>query len=125
MTSSVPPAIREVSEAAFQKAVIELAETLGWRTFHVHDSRKALRGGRLVGDRRAAGFPDLVLTRRGRLLFLELKSEKGRLRAAQAEWLADLQEVEQDAAGRVVVRVLRPSDWDSGEIARLLARRAG
>jgi hypothetical protein len=115
--------VQHISEAAFQRAVIELAETLGWRVAHFHDSRKQLRGGRLVGDKRAAGFPDLVLCRRGRLLFVELKAEKGKLRPAQVDWLADLQEVEADAAGRVVVRTWRPSDWDSGEIATVLARR--
>jgi hypothetical protein len=67
--------------------------------------------------------PDLLCVRGSRLLFLELKTEKGKLRPAQEDWLADLQEVESDAAGRLVVRVLRPSDWDSGVIARLLARR--
>lgn len=123
MTSAVPPAVRKVSERAFQTAVIQLAETLGWRVAHFSDSRRSIGQGRMVGDKQAAGFPDLVCTRAGRLLFLELKSEKGKLRPAQVEWLADLQEVEGDAGGRVVVRVLRPSDWDSGEIARVLARR--
>lgn len=109
-----------VSEAALQAAVIELAERCGWRVAHFADSRKQLRSGRLVGDRRAAGFPDLVLVRGARLLFVELKTEKGKLRPAQVEWLAALGEVEDDAAGRVVVCVWRPGDFDSGEIARVL-----
>lgn len=120
---SVPPAVIHVSEAALQRAVVDLARTLGWRCAHFSDSRKQVRGGRLVGDRGAAGVPDLLCVRGSRLLFLELKTEKGKLRPAQEDWLADLQEVESDAAGRLVVRVLRPSDWDSGVIARLLARR--
>lgn len=120
----VPPAIRKVSEAALQKAVIQFAETVGWRVAHHHDSRRQVAPGRFVGDRQASGFPDLVLCRSGRLWFAELKSEKGRLTNAQEGWLAALGEVEAATGGVVSARVFRPSDWDSGEIARVLARRS-
>lgn len=121
---SVPPAVRHVSESAFQKAVIQLAETVGWRVAHHHDSRRQVAPGRFIGDRQASGFPDLVMARRGRLWFAELKSEKGRLSSAQREWLDELAMVEAATGGIVTASVLRPSDWDSGEIARVLARRA-
>jgi hypothetical protein len=83
-----------ISEKAWQATVVEAARACRWLCYHVHDSRRS-----------AAGFPDLVLVR-DRVLFIELKSEAGRLSQAQAEWLA--------ALGRAgaEVRVFRPSDWD-------------
>jgi hypothetical protein len=57
-----------MSEAEFQAQVVSLAELRGWRIFHDHDSR-----------RNTAGLPDLILVRRGRLIFAELKSERGRI----------------------------------------------
>lgn len=121
--TAVPPAVRKVSEKAFQRAVIDLAQTLGWGVAHFHDSRRQVRPGVHVGDRSAAGFPGLVMIRHGRLLFVELKAEKGKLRPTQEHWIEALREAESDCAGRVLVRVWRPSDWDSGEIATVLARR--
>ena len=47
--------------------VVDLARTLGWRVYHTYDSRRS-----------QPGFPDLVLVRE-RILFLELKSETGKL----------------------------------------------
>lgn len=121
--TSVPPAVRKVSEAHLQKAVVQLAQTCGWRVAHFHDSRRQVNPDLFVGDRLARGFPDLVLVRNGRMKFIELKTEKGRVSPSQDEWLADLKDVEADAAGRITVHVWRPSHWDSGEIARVLARR--
>jgi hypothetical protein len=34
-----------------------------------------------------AGFPDVVMTRRGPLAFVEVKSERGKLRPEQVVWL--------------------------------------
>ncbi len=74
-----------VSEAVFQKAVLELAHALGWRTAHFHDSRRQIAPGRFVGDQAAAGFPDLVLCRE-RVVFAELKGPKTRVTDAQLAW---------------------------------------
>ena len=57
-----------ITETEFQAQVIELATTLGWLVYHTYDSRRSVYG-----------FPDLVLVRCGRVIFMELKSEKGRL----------------------------------------------
>ncbi len=114
------------SERQFQTAVIDYAERLGWKVAHFHDSRREVRPGVYVGDKAAAGFPDLVLVRDGRLVFIELKTEKGRLGEPQKEWLNALMRVElllsMEAAGepRVQAYVFRPSDWP--EIERVLAR---
>ena len=51
-----------VTEAAWQQTVIEAADLLGWFVYHNPDSRRS-----------TAGFPDLVLIRAPRVMFLELK----------------------------------------------------
>jgi hypothetical protein len=58
----------------------------------------------LQGD---AGLPDLILCKPPRLLFAELKRERGRVSEAQADWL--------DALSRcsgVEVYLWKPSDWE-------------
>jgi hypothetical protein len=95
-----------VTEAQFQRAVIELAEFYRWKVAHFADSRRQVRPGVFVGDRQAAGFPDLTLCHNAHgVVFLELKSDTGRLRAEQIEWIHALR-----AAG-CRAWVARPSDW--------------
>lgn len=102
----------DVSEADFQRAVIDLAKLRGWRVWHDNDSR-----------RNAAGLPDLIMVRRGRLIFAELKSKRGRLRAEQADWIGDLLVVQRQADSYAVgVHVWRPADMLSGAIEQELLR---
>ena len=101
-----------MSEAELQKAVIELAQRLGYRVAHF---RPALtQTGRWVtavqGD--GAGFVDLVLARKGVVLFIELKSKKGRVSDAQEAWLSELP--------RGFTFVFRPGDWLDGTIETVL-----
>lgn len=98
----------QVSERAFQRWVTDYAEWRHWLWFHDMDSR-----------RNKAGLPDLILVRGGRLVLVELKTELGRLRASQRDWLAALKSVEERAQGAVEVYVWRPSDRPS--IERILA----
>lgn len=66
-----------MSEAEFQKWVIDLATLFGWTYMHTPDSRKT-----------PAGWPDLVFAKEGEnCIFAELKSEKGRLRPEQEWWI--------------------------------------
>ena len=62
-----------------------------WRGWRVHAERPARtsKGWRtpVQGD---PGFFDLVLARRGRVIFAELKSARGKLSAEQEAWLAEL-----------------------------------
>ena len=83
-----------LSEKDLLAQVRELAETLGYRVYHTHDSRRS-----------EPGFPDLVIAGHGRLWFVELKSQQGRVTAPQREWLGAL------AATGAQTRVWRPSDW--------------
>jgi hypothetical protein len=64
-----------MSEAELQAAVIDLARRLGWLVYHTHDSRRS-----------PAGFPDLVCVR-DRVIYIELKTEKGGLSEEQSQWL--------------------------------------
>lgn len=94
----------EVLERDFQKAVTDVLSALGWMHCHFRPARTT--GGwrtPLSGDK---GFPDVVAVRGDRVLFLELKAEKGRLSPEQGRWLAAL-----GLAGQEV-HCFRPSDWD-------------
>lgn len=81
-----------MTEAEFQSQVIDLARLFRWRVVAFRPARTA-KGWRtpVQGD---AGFPDLVLagTRSGvtRTLFVELKTDRGRLRPEQQAWAAAL-----------------------------------
>ena len=96
-----------VTEAQHQAAIIELASVCGWHWYVVPDSRMC-----------PAGWPDLVLVRPPHILFIECKTERGRVRPAQREWLDLLSRCD-----RVAVRVWRPGDWD--EIEATLAGGTG
>ena len=97
-------------EKVMQQAIITLAKLNGWLVYHTHDSRKSERG-----------FPDLVMVHpdRGECLFVELKSETGKLTPSQGKWLEALLEVK----ARPRTYLWRPVDWQSGLIESLLRFR--
>ncbi len=74
---------KAMTEDELLTAIIEAATWNGWLAHHVRRSDKAIQQGR-------SGFPDLVLARNGRVLFLELKSEGGRVSPDQGAWLEEL-----------------------------------
>lgn len=77
-----------MKEAEFQRWVIDLARLKGWRVAHF--TRAQVSGGRWVTPVAAdgAGWPDLCLVRRGRIVFMELKaSGVRRVRPEQRLWL--------------------------------------
>lgn len=81
---SASPLTKAMTEADLQRAIIDAAKLYGWRVAHFRSARTE-KGWRtpVEGD---AGFPDLVLARGGKVLFMECKSEKGRQTQEQAEW---------------------------------------
>lgn len=87
-----------MSEDELAADVVALADAYGLWAFHDNDSR-----------RNRAGLPDWLLVGT-RVLWRELKSEKGRLRQSQEDVLARLTAAGEDAA------VWRPSDLLSGAI---------
>lgn len=91
----------QVTEADFQREVVQAAGLLGWRVFHAFDSRKS-----------APGFPDLVMARGSRLIMAELKRENGRVTADQQAWLDDLARVT-----TLDTFLWRPSNWAEVEAA--------
>jgi hypothetical protein len=101
MTTTARP---KVTEAQFQRQVIDLAKLAGWRVFHPRISIQSV-----------PGWPDLVLVR-DRILFRELKSESGQTTPEQDAWLAALTAAGADAA------VWRPADLET-TIRETLTRR--
>ncbi|MFC3299621.1 VRR-NUC domain-containing protein [Arthrobacter agilis] len=97
------------SEQQLQDKVVQLAEELGWMTFHVYDSRRS-----------NPGWPDLVLVHPvcRRLIIWELKSKNGRATPAQLTWLTALRNL------GLNVGIKKPEDWASESIQRELAARA-
>lgn len=103
-------------EADLQREVIRLARMYGWR---IHHSRPSIdRSGKwstaITGDR---GLPDLILVHNGqhRILFRELKREKGRVDPEQRAWMDALLNAGVDTA------VWRPRDLLAGRVAAELA----
>ncbi len=69
------------------------AKAMKWFAYHNPDSRRS-----------AAGFPDLVLVRPPHVLFVELKTEKGRVSDQQEQLIEMLKACNQE------VHVWRPRD---------------
>lgn len=102
-----------LTEAQFSGLVVDVARFGGWKRYHTHDSRRSNHG-----------FPDWVFVKGPRLIFAELKSEVGKVRDDQREWLDALLVIEDalkfkgigaDAwrgEARVEVYVWRPSDYE-------------
>lgn len=75
-----------LTEKQFQQQVVDLARLFGYFVYHTYDSRRS-----------EAGYPDLTLLRGQRLIFAELKTEKGRIRPTQQVWLDALKAAGQEA----------------------------
>lgn len=95
-----------ISEKEFLGSVKQEAWIRGWELqYHTWNSKYS-----------DEGFPDLVLVRVSpappRVIYVEVKSEKGGLSAEQWEWLKSLQEAGQEAY------LWRPSD--EREVSRVL-----
>lgn len=92
-----PPPVEPISpkdEKEFMAQVRDLLKRFGWRSYHTHNSRKS-----------DIGFPDLVAVRDKRVVWIELKTERGIATAAQWNWIEDLKKAGQE------VYLWRPSDW--------------
>jgi len=103
--SAQPITIPALTEAEFLQQIIQVARLAGWFTYHVFDSRQC-----------EAGFPDLILTHptvfthprsgKANVLAIEVKTEKGQVRAEQYLWLKALE------MNGVETHVWRPGDVD-------------
>lgn len=93
------------SEKEFQQKITDLCDLLGIKWHHETDSRRSKKG-----------FPDLVLAGI-RVVFVELKTESGKVTKEQQEWIDKVR-----AAGGII-HVWRPSDWD--RIEKYLRKLSG
>jgi hypothetical protein len=93
-----------MTERQLQECVRRTAEVFGWLHYHTHNSRRS-----------EFGFPDSVMVRGNRLIVAELKSERGKVTDAQAQWLAGFLFVP-----GVEIHVWRPSQWFDGTIEEVL-----
>jgi hypothetical protein len=104
------------TERAFQASVLAYARMMGWQAFHDNATNAPRRcsacGVTRSLPRNVAGMPDLILIRRPRIVWAELKSERGKLTDDQRAWIEELR-----ACGQAVY-VWRPSDWR--EVERVL-----
>lgn len=100
------------TEAGFTTAVIAYARLMGWKAHHQRPARTR-DGWRTAVSGDGKGFLDLVLCRE-RVVFAELKTDRGRLTPEQKMWVGWL-----TAAGQEV-HVWRPENWP--EIERVLGR---
>ena len=104
-----------MTEDQIKAAVIDLAEKLRWDVYSIRRSDQAK-----VQGKTGKGYPDLTLSNgAGGLVFVELKSAKGKVTADQERWLASLGQV----AGAHVC-VWRPEQWLDGSIERFLRKRS-
>ncbi len=99
------PPRADIDEAAFQSLIVALARQQHWIVWHDRDSR---------GN--DEGLPDLILCRE-RLLWWELKTERGKVGEVQMAFGARLIRAGQEW------RILRPRDW--GYIVATLTKRIG
>jgi hypothetical protein len=93
-----------LTEKEFQQQVVNLARSFYYLVYHTFDSRRS-----------APGFTDLVLVRSPRVLFVELKSEGGKLTPSQKLWALELK-----ACPGVEYYCWYPDDLQ--EIAEVLSR---
>jgi hypothetical protein len=110
------PVLPKLTERRFMGQVVKLAELLGWRVWH-DNATNAPRACKACGTpspvaRNAAGMLDLILIRRPRVVWAELKSERSKLTDDQYATLIELRASHQEAY------VWRPSDLD--QITRIL-----
>lgn len=106
------------TEREFQASVINLARGMGWTVWFDVATNAPRRCSGCGAVRRlprnASGHPDLILIRRPRIIWAELKAEDGKLSEAQAAWIEELMACGQEAY------VWRPQD--AQRIAEVLVR---
>lgn len=91
-----------VSEGQWKEIVKALLAGYGWKWSHFPPG-KTVRGKWITAG--SPGFPDFMAVKGSRVIFLELKTVKGKLRPGQGPWLRCLQAV----GGNVEAWVVTPA----------------
>jgi hypothetical protein len=86
---------QKITEKHLQELVRKAAIVTGWKYYHTWNSMHSVKG-----------FPDCVLVKGPRLLFVELKNEAGMLTKEQQEWLTVLNNTGAEC------HLVRPSYFD-------------
>lgn len=109
-----------LSEKDFSQQVVDYAQLKGW---------KVARWPTWRPTGTYPGVPDIICAKEGRVVFLELKSSRGKLTEAQKEWVSAIigiwwhpdhpiwNRFQWDKGfrwdkGMVAAAVVRPQDWD-------------
>ena len=107
-----------ITEKELLQFVVELARVHGFLVYHQIDTGRCVKCGNPNFSKRIGpGFPDLVIAGHGRVLIVELKSEKGPTRPEQKEWGEVLRK------GPAEYYFWRPSDMDT--LTQILATNSG
>lgn len=93
-----------MNEKDWQSRVTEYATLRGWTWAHFRPAQNK-NGVWRTAMAGTPGYPDLTLVR-DRVIFVELKTDVGRMKPTQVDWLTKLRSAGAEAY------VLRPSDWD-------------
>jgi len=110
-TQTITPAQEEIAKAMLERElsqiIFDAARKLRWLVARYPTFR---------ATQTTSGFPDLVMVRKGRLIFAELKREGKDPTEEQRDWLEELRSI----AFNVQAYVWRPRDWMDGTIEELL-----
>jgi VRR-NUC domain len=105
----------QMLEVELQDNVVELAHLFGWRAAHFRPARTA-HGWKTAVGYDGKGWPDLVLVRE-RVVWVETKSETGRLSPEQLAWRDWLAEAGAEW------HLWSPTDWTDGTVEAVLRTR--
>lgn len=105
-TPKLPP----ISEQEFQQQVIDLAKLRNWKVAHFRSVRIQRKDGSCYYatpvQEDGAGFPDLILVRRGEIVVFECKRRGGKTSPEQEAWLAEFSRCQ------IPAFVVDPDSWD-------------
>ena len=87
----------KMTEKELRQSIVRAAKELGWRVYFSWTSIHSPKG-----------FPDLCMVRGNRLLFAELKTDRGKMTPEQESWGIDL-----SASGRAEWYLWRPADLEN------------
>ena len=98
-----------------QDGIAQLARMKGWRVAHFSPGRVGPKDKWITNYAYdSKGWPDLFLTKNGRIVCIEVKGDGDTASQEQLDWLKALRE-----AGAVTA-IVTAKDWKSGAVERFL-----
>ena len=97
-----------ITESDFLTNIVALAHLSGWLVHHTRPARTTK--GWVTPIQGDPGLPDLILVKDRRLIFAEVKAQRGRMSDGQIRWVGMLDTVA-EGTDLVDVFVWRPTDW--------------